>query len=79
MALEDSKFIMEPVVPPCVFGNRTSVAIFVATFLNSALIYWIIVFLPCLLSGRIFRPYLGLVQLTLVFSCFNCAYCTSSR
>ena len=37
----------EPVVPPALFrNNRTSTVIFIATFLNSALLYWIIFFLP---------------------------------
>ncbi|AEO71942.1 uncharacterized protein THITE_2156931 [Thermothielavioides terrestris NRRL 8126] len=36
----------EPVVPPALFRNRTSSIIFAATFLNSALVYWILFFLP---------------------------------
>ncbi|KAK4031534.1 hypothetical protein C8A01DRAFT_42020 [Parachaetomium inaequale] len=36
----------EPVVPPALFNNRTTTIIFAATFLNSALVYWIIFFLP---------------------------------
>ncbi|KAI1176371.1 multidrug resistance protein fnx1 [Nemania sp. FL0916] len=44
--LENAKFIPEPVVPPRLFTNRTSVAVFAVTFLNSALLYWILFFLP---------------------------------
>jgi hypothetical protein len=44
--LENSKFILEPVVPPRLFNNRTSVTIFAVTFLNSALLYWMLFFLP---------------------------------
>lgn len=36
----------DPVVPPVLFKNRTSTIIFAATFLNSALLYWILFFLP---------------------------------
>lgn len=46
MALESSKFVKEPVVPVRLFGNRTSATIFAATFLNSALLYWMLFFLP---------------------------------
>ncbi|KAI0436182.1 DNA repair protein RAD50 [Xylaria telfairii] len=44
--LENAKFIKEPVVPPRLFTNRTSATIFAVTFLNSALLYWILFFLP---------------------------------
>ncbi|KAL1891208.1 hypothetical protein Sste5346_007842 [Sporothrix stenoceras] len=36
----------EPVVPPRLFANRTSAAIFAITFFNSALLYWLMFFLP---------------------------------
>lgn len=36
----------DPVMPPALFGNRTSTVVFIATFLNSALLYWIVFFLP---------------------------------
>ncbi|KAI0552259.1 major facilitator superfamily domain-containing protein [Xylaria curta] len=36
----------EPVLPPNLFSNRTTVIIFVATFLNSTMVYWILFFLP---------------------------------
>ncbi|KAK0716855.1 major facilitator superfamily domain-containing protein [Lasiosphaeria miniovina] len=42
----ESTYVGEPVVPPELFRNRTSGVIFVATFLNSALLYWGIFFLP---------------------------------
>ncbi|KAI0194234.1 hypothetical protein F4808DRAFT_441439 [Astrocystis sublimbata] len=44
--LEAAKFIPEPVIPFRLFSNRTSATIFAATFLNSALLYWILFFLP---------------------------------
>ncbi|RAH76708.1 MFS general substrate transporter [Aspergillus japonicus CBS 114.51] len=46
VALENSPWICEPVVPPRLFGNRTSATVFAATFLNSALLYWVMFFLP---------------------------------
>ena len=39
-------FVIEPVTPPRLFNNRTSAAVFIATFLNSALLYWVLFFLP---------------------------------
>ncbi|UNI19389.1 hypothetical protein JDV02_005574 [Purpureocillium takamizusanense] len=36
----------EPVMPPNLFSSRTTLVIFVATFLNSTMIYWILFFLP---------------------------------
>ena len=36
----------EPVMPPNLFSSRTTVIIFLATFLNSIMLYWIIFFLP---------------------------------
>src|SRR5204863_9667180 len=41
-----SKFPVEPVTPPRLFANRTSVIIFAITFLNSVLLYWVMFFLP---------------------------------
>ncbi|KAI1095102.1 major facilitator superfamily domain-containing protein [Rostrohypoxylon terebratum] len=35
----------EPVMPPRLFNNRTSVIVSVNTFLNSALLYWIVYFM----------------------------------
>ncbi|PYI00035.1 multidrug resistance protein fnx1 [Aspergillus ellipticus CBS 707.79] len=46
VALENSPWIREPVVPPRLFTNRTSATVFAATFLNSALLYWVMFFLP---------------------------------
>jgi len=46
MALEAASWIIEPVVPPRLFGNRTSATVFAVTFLNAALLYWIMFFLP---------------------------------
>ncbi|KAK4235118.1 major facilitator superfamily domain-containing protein [Achaetomium macrosporum] len=36
----------EPVMPPRLFGNRTSVVIGINTWMNSALVFWAIFFLP---------------------------------
>lgn len=38
--------VSEPVVPPELFKSRTAVIIFVATFFNSLLLYWVLFFLP---------------------------------
>lgn len=46
MGYEAFSGIKEPVVPPRLFGNRTASAVFAVTFLNSALLYWILFFLP---------------------------------
>lgn len=43
---ENSRFCFEPVIPPRLFGNRTSAAVYVNTFLNSAILYWVMYFLP---------------------------------
>ncbi|KAI1388371.1 major facilitator superfamily domain-containing protein [Hypoxylon trugodes] len=37
---------LEPVMPPRLFGNRTSVIVSVNTLLYSALLYWIMYFMP---------------------------------
>lgn len=36
----------EPVMPPNLFSSRTTVVIFLATFFNSAMLYWMLFFLP---------------------------------
>ncbi|KAA6407165.1 MAG: Major facilitator superfamily general substrate transporter [Lasallia pustulata] len=46
MLFETSPLVIEPVVPPRLFANRTSAIVFVITFLNSALLYWVLFFLP---------------------------------
>ena len=46
IAYENSPLVIEPVTPPRLFNNRTSAAVFIATFLNSALLYWVMFFLP---------------------------------
>ena len=43
---ENAPFVIEPVTPPRLFNNRTSLVVFAATFLNSALLYWVMFFLP---------------------------------
>ncbi|MCJ1246457.1 hypothetical protein MMC30_003664 [Trapelia coarctata] len=46
MLFEMSPLVIEPVVPPRLFTNRTSATVFAVTFLNSALLYWVMFFLP---------------------------------
>lgn len=46
VAYENAPFVIEPVTPPRLFNNRTSLVVFAATFLNSALLYWVLFFLP---------------------------------
>jgi len=46
MLFEMSPMVIEPVVPPRLFTNRTSATVFAVTFLNSALLYWVMFFLP---------------------------------
>lgn len=53
----------EPVMPPRLFNNRTSVIVSVNTFLNSALLYWVsdflfVIFYDCLTNTRSFRLYI---------------------
>lgn len=43
---ERTGFAWDPVVPARLFESRTTGAIFAATFLNSALVYWALFFLP---------------------------------
>ncbi|KAF2182987.1 DNA repair protein RAD50 [Zopfia rhizophila CBS 207.26] len=46
MWVESTKFVREAVVPRRLFSNRTSTTVFAVTFLNSALLYWVMFFLP---------------------------------
>ncbi len=43
---ERCKFCVEPVMPPQIFGNRTSLTAMVLTFIHSLLSMWVIYFLP---------------------------------
>jgi hypothetical protein len=43
---ENSRFVLEAVIPPRLFKNRTSATVFAVTFLNSPLLYWVIFSLP---------------------------------
>ncbi|KAK8048071.1 hypothetical protein PG996_016135 [Apiospora saccharicola] len=43
---ESSRFCVEPTIPPCMFGNRTSIIGLVCTFLQSMLTMWRVYFLP---------------------------------
>ncbi|KAJ5618171.1 Major facilitator superfamily domain general substrate transporter [Penicillium hordei] len=46
MVFEQSKFCYEPVVPPRLFKNRTSLVVFINTFLFTVLLYWVLFFIP---------------------------------
>ena len=46
MVLKASQLAIKPVLPLRLFGNRTSATVFALTFLNSALLYCVISFLP---------------------------------
>lgn len=46
MVFEQSKFCREPVVPPRLFKNRTSLVVFINTFLFTVLLYWVLFFIP---------------------------------
>ena len=43
---ENTSLVIDPVTPPRLFNNITSAVVLVATFLNSALLYWVMFFLP---------------------------------
>ncbi|KAF0325289.1 multidrug resistance protein fnx1 [Colletotrichum asianum] len=43
---EGSGIVPEPVMPLCLFANRTSAVVYATTFLNSAMLYWAFFFLP---------------------------------
>ena len=46
MLFETSPLVVELVVPPRLFAKRTSAIVFVIKFLNSALLCWVLFFLP---------------------------------
>lgn len=46
VAYESSSFCLEPVIPLRLFSNRTSTAVYIITFLNSMILYWVMYFLP---------------------------------
>lgn len=43
---ENTIFPVEPLMPPRLFNNRTSVVVAIITFINSALLFWLIFFFP---------------------------------
>lgn len=43
---EAAPSIQDPVLPTRLFANRTSIIIFIATFLNAVILYWLLFFLP---------------------------------
>ncbi|TGJ86270.1 hypothetical protein E0Z10_g2472 [Xylaria hypoxylon] len=58
-------FSAEPVMPPRLFSSRTSIIVSINTFLNSALLYWVIYFLPVYFQAvRLYGPaYTGVAVL----------------
>ncbi|KAJ6131688.1 Major facilitator superfamily domain general substrate transporter [Penicillium samsonianum] len=46
MIFEQSRFCREPVVPPRLFKNRTSLVVFINTYLFTVLLYWVLFFIP---------------------------------
>ncbi|OQE39080.1 hypothetical protein PENCOP_c007G03307 [Penicillium coprophilum] len=46
MIFEQSEFCREPVVPLRLFKNRTSLVVFVNTYLFTLLLYWVLFFIP---------------------------------
>ncbi|XWW93412.1 hypothetical protein V2A60_001345 [Cordyceps javanica] len=46
MFVQGSGWIPEPVTPPRLFAHRTTCIVAVNTFMNSALLYWVMFFLP---------------------------------
>jgi MFS family permease len=46
MWFETTRFVRDPVIPARLFETRTASAIFAVTFLNSAVLYWVLFFLP---------------------------------
>ncbi|KAF2185493.1 MFS general substrate transporter [Zopfia rhizophila CBS 207.26] len=45
-AAQMSRFCQEPVIPPRLFISRTSTIIYINTFINSMMLYWVMFFLP---------------------------------
>ena len=43
---EATKYCVEPIMPPRLFNNRTSLIAFTLSFLHGALTYWVVYFLP---------------------------------
>jgi MFS family permease len=43
---ESSRFCKNPVIPPRLLSNATSIIIYFNTWINSALLYWVMFFLP---------------------------------
>jgi MFS family permease len=46
MIFEQSRFCREPVVPPRLFKSRTSLVVFINTYLFTVLLYWVLFFIP---------------------------------
>lgn len=46
LIFEGSKFCKYPVIPVRLFTNRTSAVVYLNTFINSMLLYWVMFFLP---------------------------------
>ncbi|RDL35875.1 uncharacterized protein BP5553_06487 [Venustampulla echinocandica] len=48
---ESSRFCVEPTMPPHLFMNRTSVAAFILTFIQTAILYWVMYYMPVYFQG----------------------------
>ncbi|GAW20230.1 hypothetical protein ANO14919_097290 [Xylariales sp. No.14919] len=53
---EMSRFVVEPVIPPRLFHNRTSVVIIVNTFISAMVFYWFLYFLPLYFEAVLLYP-----------------------
>ncbi|KAL4876599.1 major facilitator superfamily domain-containing protein [Aspergillus karnatakaensis] len=51
MAYEGSSFCKEPVVPPRLCTNRTSLVVLINTYLFTVLLYWVLFFIPVYFQG----------------------------
>ncbi|KAJ5970423.1 Major facilitator superfamily domain general substrate transporter [Penicillium vulpinum] len=70
MVFEQSKFCREPVVPPRLFKNRTSLVVFINTYLFTLLLYWVLFFIPvyfqAILGSSAARAGVQMLPITLV-------------
>ncbi|KAF4768657.1 hypothetical protein HAV15_002484 [Penicillium sp. str.  len=77
MVFEQSKFCREPVVPPRLFKNRTSLVVFINTFLFTVLLYWVLFFIPvyfqAILGSSPARAGVQMLPITLVYKALHLA------
>ncbi|KAJ5589357.1 hypothetical protein N7537_012035 [Penicillium hordei] len=43
---ETSSWCSEPIMPPHIFGNRTSFAAVISSFIHNMLTFWVVYFIP---------------------------------